>query len=70
MEFDNSQLVSRIWKVGLSVFRNYAIGMREEIRSGGGGEPDVCVRFGVSARCRCVTVVSRDVQVYVYCCMQ
>ncbi len=55
MEFDNSQLVSRIWKVGLSVFRNYAIGMREEIRSGGGGEPDVCVRFGVSARCHCVT---------------
>ncbi len=41
VEFDNSHLVSRIWKVGLSVFRNYAIGMRDEIRSGGGGETDV-----------------------------
>ena len=42
VEFDNSQLVSRIWKVGLSVFRNYAIGMRDEIRAGGsGGDNDV-----------------------------
>ena len=41
VEVDNSQLVSRIWMVGLSVFRNYAIGMREEIRSPGETEPDV-----------------------------
>jgi hypothetical protein len=49
IEFDNSLLVGRIWKVGLSVFRNYAVGMREEIRSGGGGgsgeEADVCVQI-------------------------
>ncbi len=44
VEFDNSQLVSRIWKVGLAVFRNYAVGMRDEIRSGGGGETDVYAR--------------------------
>ena len=43
VEFDSSQLVSRIWKVGLSVFRNYAIGMRDEIKSpvDAAVEPDV-----------------------------
>ena len=51
VEFDNSQLVSRIWKVGLAVFRNYALGMREEIRSGGsGGESDVYARALLSQR--------------------
>jgi hypothetical protein len=48
VEFDNSHLVSRIWKVGLSVFRNYAIGMRDEIRSGGGAETDVYALVRVS----------------------
>ena len=58
VEFDNSQLVSRIWKVGLAVFRNYALGMREEIRSGGsGGESDVYAHSSANAQrwrdCRC-----------------
>lgn len=55
VEFDNNHLVNRIWKVGLSVFRNYAIGMREEIRAGSGGEPDVCVRFVLLERESVVT---------------
>lgn len=58
MEFDNSQLVSRIWKVGLAVFRNYAIGMRDEIRAGGsGGDSDVCVDSPAIARHNGIVVV-------------
>ena len=58
VEFDNNHLVNRIWKVGLSVFRNYAIGMRQEIRAGSDGEPDVCV-ICVIGEMQCSDVRSR-----------